>query len=234
MQSKVKMLPQVIESLSDMEKWIEYFTDSIQGLKLVKLDYITRVYFKPVTEIEVVFDISSTLYKDASETFIVIFKGFVFNEIHQRLGCNVSVEFNVSFVRSDGIPEPIYYPIHSNEVDIFKEEKPMTAEVPKIKRVIHSNDWTIVEFKDGVTTRVKKMPDTQGDPIAAFCYAICKRLYGNNESFSKVVDLHDLKCLSIKEQEKVLKAKAERKARADRHMAKHERRVARRQAKENK
>ena len=108
-----------------------------------------------------------------------------------------------------------------------KEELEMYA-IPEIEKITQQDGWTIVKYVDGSHTRVHYEPDGGvDDNFIGFAIAILKKLYGDNKSFKQVQEMFELKSLPVKEQEKVLKAKAERKAKADKDMAKHKRRIAR-------
>lgn len=119
------------------------------------------------------------------------------------------------------------YNTHKN-----KEEVVMHT-IPEIEKITQQDGWTIIKYKDGTHTRVH-LDDGVSEEFVGFTVAVCKKLFGDNKSFKKVQEMYELKSLPVKEQEKVLKAKADRKAKADKDMEKHNRKVARKEAKERK
>lgn len=54
-------------------------------------------------------------------------------------------------------------------------------------RIIRNGPATIVMWKDGTKTIVKKSADTIDDPYGAFCAALAKKVYGSNSRVHKLV-----------------------------------------------
>lgn len=60
-----------------------------------------------------------------------------------------------------------------------------------IDRVIFNNPATIVIWKDGSKTIVKKSEDDQWDPEKGFCMAIIKKLYGHTSFMKKYIETEE-------------------------------------------
>ena len=57
----------------------------------------------------------------------------------------------------------------------------------KPARIIYNNPATIVFWKDGTKTVVKKSPKEKYNAYNAFCAALAKKIYGNNSQVQKIV-----------------------------------------------
>lgn len=90
----------------------------------------------------------------------------------------------------------------------IKEEENM-KQLPEIKKIIHSGDYTHIIWADGSKTSVKKAEDMPYDAYSAFAQAIVKKLYGSTE---KAKFEHELRQHSEKEQKKILAEKEARRA----------------------
>ena len=60
-----------------------------------------------------------------------------------------------------------------------------------IDRVIFNNPATIIIWKDGSKTIVKKSEDDQWDPEKGFCMAIIKKLYGHTSFMKKYIETEE-------------------------------------------
>ena len=60
-----------------------------------------------------------------------------------------------------------------------------------IDRVIFNNPATIIIWKDGSKTIVKKSKDDQWDPEKGFCMAIIKKLYGHTSFMKKYIETEE-------------------------------------------
>ncbi len=58
----------------------------------------------------------------------------------------------------------------------------------KPERIIYNNPATIVFWKDGTKTVVKKSPKEKFNAYNAFCAALAKKIYGNNSQVQKIVN----------------------------------------------
>ena len=92
-----------------------------------------------------------------------------------------------------------------------KEDKNM-RQIPEIKNLIHSGEYTHIIWEDGTKTSVKREANTPYDAYGAFAQAVLKKLYGSTE---KAKFEHTLKQLPAKEQKKVLAEKEARKAKQE-------------------
>lgn len=61
---------------------------------------------------------------------------------------------------------------------------------PKYKpaHIIYNDPATIVFWKDGTKTVVKRMPKEKFNPYNAFCAALAKKVFGNNSRVCKIVN----------------------------------------------
>lgn len=55
------------------------------------------------------------------------------------------------------------------------------------QRIIRSGDATIVFWKDGSKTVVKRADDEPDNSYTAFCAAVCKKLYGSNSTVKRII-----------------------------------------------
>ena len=94
----------------------------------------------------------------------------------------------------------------------IKEENNM-RQIPEIKNLIHSGEYTHIIWEDGTKTSVKREENTPYDAYGAFAQAVVKKLYGSTE---KAKFEHTLKQLPVKEQKKVLAEKKARKEKQER------------------
>lgn len=67
------------------------------------------------------------------------------------------------------------------------------------KQILQNGPVTIVFWKDGTKTIVRKSENSADDPYSAFCAALAKKIYGNNSRVKKILD------------KKIVKAKAKEK-----------------------
>lgn len=90
----------------------------------------------------------------------------------------------------------------------IKEEENM-KQLPEIKKIIHSGDYTHIIWADDSKTSVKKAEDMPYDAYSAFAQAVVKKLFGSTE---KAKFEHELRQHSEKEQKKILAEKEARRA----------------------
>ena len=90
----------------------------------------------------------------------------------------------------------------------IKEEENMN-QLPEIKKIIHSGDYTHIIWADDSKTSVKKAEDMPYDAYSAFAQAVVKKLFGSTE---KAKFEHELRQHSEKEQKKILTEKEARRA----------------------
>ena len=64
----------------------------------------------------------------------------------------------------------------------------MPTETFEVSRIIRNGPATIVFWKDGTKTVVKKAELSYDDPYAAFCAALAKKLYGTNSRIKKILE----------------------------------------------
>lgn len=55
-------------------------------------------------------------------------------------------------------------------------------------RIIYNDPATVVFWKDGTKTVVKRMPKEKFNPYTAFCAALAKKIFGNNSRVCKIVN----------------------------------------------
>lgn len=68
----------------------------------------------------------------------------------------------------------------------------LRIDIPRmIDRVIFNNPATIIIWKDGSKTIVKKSEDDQWDPEKGFCMAIIKKLYGHTSFMKKYIETEE-------------------------------------------
>lgn len=110
----------------------------------------------------------------------------------------------------------------------IKEENIM-KQLPEIKKIIHSGDYTHIMWADGTKTSVKKAEDMPYDAYSAFAQAVVKKLFGSTE---KAKFEHELRQHSEKEQKKILADKESRRAKQQKAEKKKIDRELKRQEKE--
>ena len=67
-----------------------------------------------------------------------------------------------------------------NSTVYIPEQKEKKFSPPKVKKIIHNGPATIVYWDDDTRTVVKCMEGTVYDEYAAFCAAVCKKIYGSS------------------------------------------------------
>lgn len=73
---------------------------------------------------------------------------------------------------------------------------PKQYAVPGVKSTIFNGDTTVIIWEDGQKTIVVKEPDKPYDPYAAFCSAVCKRLFGSTDKVVKIIRSTDKLAIS--------------------------------------
>lgn len=61
------------------------------------------------------------------------------------------------------------------------------------KQILQNGPVTIVFWKDGTKTIVRKSENSADDPYSAFCAALAKKIYGNNSRVKKILDKKTVK-----------------------------------------
>lgn len=56
------------------------------------------------------------------------------------------------------------------------------------KKILKSGRVTVVLWKDGGKTVVKRSPDEPDNEYNAFCAALAKRMYGSNNAIKKIIE----------------------------------------------
>lgn len=64
------------------------------------------------------------------------------------------------------------------------------------EKIIKSADRTIVFWKDGTKTIVRRSDDTADDLYSAFCAALAKKVYGSNSQVKKILRMADIQPMS--------------------------------------
>ena len=111
------------------------------------------------------------------------------------LGCNLKDIYPVSIDEcdlktNDDFLDAMRYCY--NDIEIFKKcSAPMELRVDipgMIDRVIFNDPATIIYWKDGSKTVVKRSEDDIWDPEKGFCMAIIKKLYGRTSFIKRVME----------------------------------------------
>ena len=113
-------------------------------------------------------------------------------EVPSRMLCKTpQIKLNISsqdlyscYVGADG-DTPISRSIISNMIN----KLPNTAIDPRYipEKIIYNNPATIVFWKDGTKTVVKKAPHEKFNTYHAFCAALAKKILGNNSRVNAIV-----------------------------------------------
>lgn len=61
------------------------------------------------------------------------------------------------------------------------------------KQILQNGPVTIVFWKDGTKTLVRRSENSADDPYSAFCAALAKKIYGNNSRVKKILDKKTVK-----------------------------------------
>lgn len=56
------------------------------------------------------------------------------------------------------------------------------------KKIIRSGPMTIIFWKDGTKTKVRRTEGAEDDPYLAFCAGLAKKIYGNNSKVKKLIE----------------------------------------------
>jgi hypothetical protein len=86
-------------------------------------------------------------------------------------------------------------------VEKCKASMELRADIPgMIDRVIFNKPATIILWKDGTKTVVKKAYDDTWDPEKGFCMAIIKKLYGNTSFIKRFMESEEeMSILNVEE-----------------------------------
>ena len=68
-----------------------------------------------------------------------------------------------------------------------KKEKPIMDKRYKVKKILYNGPATIVYWADGEKTVVKCMEGDTFDPMAGFCAALAKRVYGSSGAVKQII-----------------------------------------------
>ena len=72
------------------------------------------------------------------------------------------------------------------------------------EKIIKSADRTIVFWKDGTKTIVRRSDDTADDLYSAFCAALAKKVYGSNSQLKKILCMADIQPMSDRLRKKAI------------------------------
>lgn len=70
---------------------------------------------------------------------------------------------------------------------VQKKEKPTMDSRYKVKKILYNGPATIVYWADGEKTVVKCMDTDTFDPMAGFCAALAKRIYGSTGAVKQII-----------------------------------------------
>ena len=101
-------------------------------------------------------------------------------------------------------------------------EKHLRLSIPEIENTVFNGDTTIIIWKDKTKTIVHCEPDKPRDPYAAFCAAVCKKLFGSTDKVMKVIADTDKAYQAKLRAEAAAKKKAENIAKQEELKAKAE------------
>lgn len=114
--------------------------------------------------------------------------------------------------------------------EVVKEENKM-LQVPEIKKIIRSNDYTHIMWEDGTKTSVKRSADTPDDPYGAFAQAVLKKMFGSTAHAKKEFEFKQKPFLVQKRELKKKQERLEKQAeREQRRVKKNDERLAKEQA----
>lgn len=95
------------------------------------------------------------------------------------------------------------------DIDKFAKELKGTimdtsSDVFMPEKIIKSADRTIVFWKDGTKTIVRRSDDTADDLYSAFCAALAKKVYGSNSQVKKILRMADIQPMSDRLRKKAI------------------------------
>lgn len=95
------------------------------------------------------------------------------------------------------------------DVDKFAKElkgaiMDTSSDVFMPEKIIKSADRTIVFWKDGTKTIVRRSDDTADDLYSAFCAALAKKVYGSNSQVKKILCMADIQPMSDRLRKKAI------------------------------
>lgn len=178
----------------DLKDFLQDFFDE-SGLKTAVVDEvrITKDLYKPIELVYVTVKVSSSenvRLQDKIEKALreVGIMGVPFREFH--------FDFEI-------LPpvNPFYVEL---QTAIKNKEENKMKQLPEIKKIIHSGDYTHIMWEDGSKTSVKRAEGTPNDPYSAFAQAVLKKLFGSTENAKFE---HELRQNSDKVQKKILAQK---------------------------
>lgn len=102
---------------------------------------------------------------------------------------------NIVFTKADidKFAKELKGAIMDTSSDVFTPEK-----------IIKSADHTIVFWKDGTKTIVRRSDDTADDLYSAFCAALAKKVYGSNSQVKKILRMADIQPMSDRLRKKAI------------------------------
>lgn len=223
------LTPAPFLTLHEVEQW---FIDTLtelsdeRGLKTFELK---RVEIGTRTEIGVI-PIIIHIQLSKSEGHLVGYLKYEFlKKVNEELLGRIHSFSEIKVELRCGLTEPVsmvYCELKTS--DKIKEENTM-KQLPEIKKIIHSGDYTHIMWADGTKTSVKKAEDMPYDAYSAFAQAVVKKLFGSTE---KAKFEHELRQHSEKEQKKILTEKESRRAKQQKAEKKKIDRELKRQEKE--
>lgn len=201
-----------LHTKEDITNWIKNTLQDIVDESHLRTFNFTEVsieetYYNNVFNIIIYFTVSK------SEAHILnhILHGFK-QQALQRIGC--ACPFNIIDIQFKCLltePVSMVY-CELKKAGKIKEEENM-KQLPEIKKIIHSGDYTHIIWADDSKTSVKKEEDMPYDAYSAFAQAVVKKLFGSTE---KAKFEHELRQHSEKEQKKILAEKEARRAKQQR------------------
>jgi len=85
-------------------------------------------------------------------------------------------------------------------VEKYASYNELRVDIPNmIDRVIFNNPATIILWKDGSKTVVKKTEDDVWDPEKGFCMAVIKKLYGHTSFIKDYIEQEEMPILTVEE-----------------------------------
>ena len=109
----------------------------------------------------------------------------------------------------------ILYSPSKDSVKIKDKDEADAIIFPGIERVKFNGPATVVFWKDGTKTVVKRTEEDKDDPRVAILYAIGKKLFGTNSKLKRVLDSYipedrEHEMMAVLEEEKPKKGKAKK------------------------
>lgn len=81
-----------------------------------------------------------------------------------------------------------YFSFPRLSIELSEPDKESSCDDITVDHIIYNDPATIVFWKDGTKTVVKKSPKEPYNKYTAFCAALAKKVYGNNSQVNKIVE----------------------------------------------